>query len=68
MMYVDLSKLDKVNHSRQLPGLEPPHEKERVHVLVGHLVQQPLEEGTAGRQDHFVSLELTILASQGHIH
>ena len=66
-MYVDLTKIDKVDHGCQLPGLEPPHEKERVHVLVAYLFQQPLEEGTAGGQNNFVSLELTIFASQGHI-
>ena len=66
-MYVDLTKIDKVDHGCQLPGLKPPHEKERMHVLVAHLFQQPLEEGTARGQYHFVRLELTILASQGHI-
>ena len=67
LIYVHLSKIDKVDHGCQLPGLKPPHEKERMHVLVAHLFQQPLEEGTARGQDHFVRLELTILASQGHI-
>ena len=65
-MFVNLPKVDEVDHGSQGGESEAPHEDEGLRV--GEFEQQVFEEPAGGGEDHPMRVDLlAVLADQGDI-
>ena len=62
---IDLAVVDEVEDGLELSVFDSPEVEER--VVVGITAENVSEERTAGRDDHFVSLNLILIRHQSHI-